>query len=410
MEIFRDTHFDFLGKKWWFIGASIMLMVLGLASIAVKGGLRYGIDFKGGALMTVKWAGRPPVEQIRAAIGKRIPGEITVYELSDFTDPNQVVIGTEQSDEKALNANRGAMQDTLESTFGQKQSGKLDFNNASQQQILDRLREPAQRAGLSLSDPQLQKLVADIVNYRNTPPRSGLLTNLDSLSAVPGVNSGIINILKQETYLAPFSVRQIEMVGPKVGAELRKRAVLATLYALAGMLVYIAFRFEWIYGVGAVLAVFHDTVVTIGLFSVFDKEISLTVIAALLTLVGYSMNDTIVIFDRIRENLKLNRREPLAELMNRSINQTLSRTIITSGLTFLTVLALYLFGGTVLHTFSFALVVGIIIGSYSSIFVASPLVLLWHNWADARKRTVAPAAASAVKPPAAAARKTKALK
>jgi preprotein translocase subunit SecF len=187
------------------------------------------------------------------------------------------------------------------------------------------------------------------------------------------------------------------MVGPKVGAELRTKAVMATLYALAGMLVYIAFRFEWIYGLGAVIAVFHDTIITIGLFSIFNKEISLTVIAALLTLVGYSMNDTIVIFDRIRENLKITRREPLETLMNRSINQTLNRTIMTSGLTFLTVIALFIWGGPVLHGFSFALVCGIIVGTYSSVFIASPIVLFWHNFADQRKKrsSLPPAAPAA---------------
>src|SRR6476659_248232 len=153
------------------------------------------------------------------------------------------------------------------------------------------------------------------------------------------------------------------------------------------MLVYIAFRFEWVYGAAAVLAVFHDVLITLGLFSIFHFEISLTVIAALLTLVGYSMNDTIVIFDRIRENLKLSRREPLEVLINRSVNQTLSRTIMTSGLTFLTVVALFLFGGPVLHGFSFALVVGIIIGTYSSVFVASPIVLFWHDFVDGRRKT-----------------------
>jgi preprotein translocase subunit SecF len=162
------------------------------------------------------------------------------------------------------------------------------------------------------------------------------------------------------------------------------------------MLVYIAFRFEWIYGLGAVIAVFHDTLITIGLFSIFHEEISMTVIAALLTLVGYSMNDTIVIFDRIRENLKIMRREPLESLMNKSVNQTLSRTIMTSGLTFLTVIALFVWGGPVLHGFSFALVCGIIVGTYSSVFIASPIVLFWHNYTDSRKRT-APAA-GAVRP------------
>jgi preprotein translocase subunit SecF len=184
------------------------------------------------------------------------------------------------------------------------------------------------------------------------------------------------------------------MVGPKVGVELRTKAVLATLYALAGMLVYIAFRFEWIYGLGAVIAVFHDTLITIGLFSIFHEEISMTVIAALLTLVGYSMNDTIVIFDRIRENLKIMRREPLESLMNKSVNQTLGRTIMTSGLTFLTVIALFVWGGPVLHSFSFALVCGIIVGTYSSVFIASPIVLFWHNYIDSRKKT-APAPGSA---------------
>jgi preprotein translocase subunit SecF len=189
----------------------------------------------------------------------------------------------------------------------------------------------------------------------------------------------------------------VEMVGPKVGLELRRKAVLATLYALGGMLVYIAFRFEWIYGLGAVIACFHDTIITIGLFSIFNKEISMTVIAALLTLVGYSMNDTIVIFDRIRENLKILRREPLESLMNKSVNQTLSRTVMTSGLTFLTVIALFIWGGPVLHSFSFALVCGIIVGTYSSVFVASPIVLFWHRYTD-KPRKGSGAAAVAARP------------
>jgi preprotein translocase subunit SecF len=214
-----------------------------------------------------------------------------------------------------------------------------------------------------------------------------------------------MNTLKQECYLSHYHVAKTEMVGPKVGAELRNKAVYATLYALAGMLVYIAFRFEWIYGLGAVIAVFHDTIITIGLFSIFHKEISMTVIAALLTLVGYSMNDTIVIFDRIRENIKLLRREPLESLMNKSINQTLNRTIMTSGLTFLTVIALFLFGGPVLHGFSFALVCGIIVGTYSSVFIACPIVLFWHNYADNRRRT-APVMSAAPRIDGKAARKS----
>lgn len=169
-------------------------------------------------------------------------------------------------------------------------------------------------------------------------------------------------------------------VGPTAGRQLTRQAGWAILWSLLGMLAYLWFRFEFIYGAAAVIAVFHDTLITIGFFSLTNQEITLTVIAAILTLVGYSMNDTIVVFDRIRENLQLMRRATLSEVVNRSINDTLSRTVIASGLTFLTVLALYLFGGEVLHGFSFALVVGILIGTYSSIAVAAPMLVAYSDW------------------------------
>jgi preprotein translocase subunit SecF len=342
--------------------------------------------------MTVKFADKPNVEKIRAALNARIQGENTVTEFTSSNAKNQVELGTEMKDEKQLDLNRRTMEEVLANTFGQP-GGKLDLNNATQQSLAARLRDPLAAAGVPMNDQQLQAVVKAILEYRDTPPRSGLITDFNQLASVPAVNTGIMNTLKQECYLSPYHILQTQMVGPKVGAELRNKAVYATLYALAGMLVYIAFRFEWIYGLGAVIAVFHDTLITIGLFSIFHEEITMTVIAALLTLVGYSMNDTIVIFDRIRENLKIMRREPLDSLMNKSINQTLSRTIMTSGLTFLTVIALFMFGGPVLHGFSFALVCGIIVGTYSSVFIACPIVLFWHNYAD-RRRKVAPVMAA----------------
>jgi preprotein translocase subunit SecF len=173
---------------------------------------------------------------------------------------------------------------------------------------------------------------------------------------------------------------KVDVVGPTVGTQLERQAGLATFYSMMGMLVYLWFRFQFIYGAAAVVACFHDTLITVGAFALTGQEISLTVIAAILTLVGYSMNDTIVVFDRIRENLRISRREPLHDLVNRSINQTLSRTVLTSGLTFLTVLSLYIFGGEVLKGFSFALVVGILIGTYSSIAVAAPMLVAWQQW------------------------------
>jgi len=378
MELFKNTNFDFLGKKWPFIIASLVLTAAGLSTIALKGGIKYGIDFRGGVNMYVKFAQAPPVEKLRSAIAAKVSGEISVVEIPNTTE---VIIGTELKDEKQLDAARKTMIETLGASFGAT-SGKLDLHNTGQQVLVDRLRDPLSRAGAALNDQQLVELCKAILSFRDSNPNFGIIPSLDQLSKVPGVTPTALNVVKQEVALSTFAIRHIEVVGPKIGGELKNQAVLATLYALAGMLVYIAFRFEWIYGVAAVIAVFHDTLITISLFSIFDKEISLTVVAALLTLVGYSMNDTIVVFDRIRENLKLMRREKFETLINSSINQTLSRTILTSGLTLLTAVALLVFGGPVLNGFSFALVVGIVVGTYSSIFIASPILIFWKNWVD----------------------------
>ena len=208
--------------------------------------------------------------------------------------------------------------------------------------------------------------------------------------------TAIENALSSNYHDSGYGQPSVEIVGPTAGTQLQHQAELATLYSLIGMLVYLWFRFELIYGVAAVVAVFHDTLITVGAFSLTNQEITLTVIAAILTLIGYSMNDTIVVFDRIRENLAISRRESLTDVVNRSINQTLSRTVISSGLTFLTVMSLYLFGGAVLHGFSFALVVGILIGTYSSIAVAAPMLVAYQDWrakrAPAGKRVALPAA------------------
>jgi preprotein translocase subunit SecF len=206
-----------------------------------------------------------------------------------------------------------------------------------------------------------------------------LIADLQELRGVKGVTPAVISAMSNDFYLSSYAVTNTKIVGPKVGKDLRRQALYVTLAGLGAMLIYIWFRFELIYGVAAVVATFHDVIITLGFFSLLNKEITLTVIAALLTLVGYSMNDTIVVFDRIRENVHMNKREEFSGLVNHSINQTLSRTILTSGLTFLAVLSLFLFGGEVIHGFAFALVVGVIIGTYSSIFIASPIVVDFYR-------------------------------
>ena len=291
-ELFKGLKVDWLGKRKLFFAISSVLLLVGMASLVMKGQFVYGTDFKGGTVVVVKFDEAVDIGAVRKLLPE---AEIQAIQSSGAGSGFQIQLAKAVENEDAT-VGRETVTKALNTAF----AGK-------------------------------------------------------------------------------FRIDSSESVSAKVGAELRTKAVTATLYALAGILVYIAFRFEWIYGAAAVFAVFHDALVTLGFFSLFNYEINLTVIAALLTLVGYSVNDTIVIFDRVRENLKVRRRDDLETILNDSINQTFSRTILTSVLTFLTVMALFLFGGEIINNFAFAMVVGIIIGSYSSVAVAAPLVLIYNN-------------------------------
>ena len=314
MELFRNVNIDWLGKKWYFLGFSLIFSVAGVISMGIHWAqigspVPLGVDFRGGTQVQVQFTNAPDINGIRRATEAAGIKDAHIVNY-DKPENHEVLISLPQSSDATLDSGR--------------------------KQIVDALH----------------------ANYNN-----------------------------------PLQIRNVQAVGPTVGKQLEKQAALATLYSLIGMLVYLWFRFELIYGVAAVVAVFHDTLITVGFFALTNQEISLTVIAAILTLVGYSMNDTIVVFDRIRENLRLSRRESLTDVVNRSINQTLSRTVLTSGLTFLTVLALFVFGGEVLHGFSFALVIGILIGTYSSIAVAAPMLVAYQDWrASKGKAAVLPAA------------------
>jgi preprotein translocase subunit SecF len=399
MEFFKQVDLDWMGKAKYFVALSLTLLLAGMISLISKGGPYYGIDFKGGTMVNVRFAGPPPVDQLRSGLVQQGLGQSVIQPISDISNPNsnEVLIGLEEKGQgaEALDAGKTAILNALHATLGSGEAGKQDFNAAGPQAIADALtRKDPLGLGTSAGD-RYNQLARQLITYRDRD-RHGTVTNLNDLSAA-GATPAVIAALRDSFYAGNFAIINVEIVGPKVGSELRRQAVLVTLYALGGMLVYIAFRFEWVYGAAAVLAVFHDVLITLGLFSIFHFEISLTVIAALLTLVGYSMNDTIVIFDRIRENLRLMRREPFPKIVNRSINQTLSRTILTSGLTFLTVMVLYLMGGQVLRAFSFALVVGIMVGTYSSFGIAAPLVVAWNQWRAPAATAVATGTAAGTK-------------
>ncbi len=397
MELFRNPKIDWLGKKWYFLSFSLIFSVAGVLSLLFWHHLPLDVDFKGGTVVRIRFDKAPDISRLRSATDAAGLHDVRITQYGPAAN-DEVLITLPQKDtsETSLDQGRAAIVSTLEHHYAtnsaQNNAGKLDLDNAGQGTLLaylNQLNPEHLPAGDDANAKYLEQTQA-ILHFRDTV-HGGLLDSVASLNGI--ADAPVVAALQEHTYLGGFIVRNTEIVGPQVGAQLRKQALLATVYSLAGMLIYLWFRFELIYGVAAVVAVFHDTLITIGAFSLADKEMSLTVIAAILTLIGYSMNDTIVVFDRIRENLRQARREPLADVVNRSINQTLSRTVLTSGLTFLTALSLFVFGGEVLHGFSFALVVGILIGTYSSIAVAAPMLVAWQERrAGAARAAALPAA------------------
>src|SRR5579863_5961243 len=389
MEFFHNPQVDWMGKKNYFIAVSIILLGAGIVSMIVRGGIKYGIDFRGGTLVYVKFAHAPDLSAIRTHLDQQnLHGETLV----SYGSPSQheIMIGLDlrtTANTNALDQGKKEIIDALAKLYGQAPAGKLDFNNADWQTISNRLLvdDPLHLAskGQDVAQTTYANLAQQMVRFKNSASQQGLITDFNQLSGVSNVTPSVITALENDFYLSQFTVFNTQIVGPQVGAKLRRQALYVVLGGLAAMLVYVWLRFELIFGVAAIIATFHDVIITLGIFSILDKDISLTDIAAFLTLIGYSMNDTIVTFDRIRENMHLNRRENFRDLVNRSINQVLSRTILTSGLTFLAVLALYLFGGEVIHGFSLVLVAGVIIGTYSSFAIASPLVLYWEDRARA---------------------------
>jgi preprotein translocase subunit SecF len=394
VEILRNVSVDWLGKKWYFFGLSWLLLALGVVGYFVHGGMTMGIDFKGGTVVYLKFSKLPDLEAIRKVLKPESVGTTVIQRYGDPAD-NALIVRMQRffaAGQDVDTAHKELLALLRQSFDAQHIATSLaDINNTGAEALSRHLLEadPDKLASQSKTAQETQtyyrNLARGIVDYRNKVG-GGIIGSLDELRKVPGVTTSLAESIGKAFYCGPFAMTGVESVGALVGSDLRNRAALAVGLSVLGMLVYIGFRFKPIYGIGAIIALFHDVLITLGLFALTQKEISLTVIAAMLTLVGYSVNDTIVVFDRVRENLRTMRKDPMVRVLNLSINQTLSRTIMTSGMTFLSVLALLVFGGEVLSGFSFALTVGIIIGTYSSIAIASPIVEWWYRSEDFKAR------------------------
>jgi preprotein translocase subunit SecF len=376
-QILQDTHFDFLGKRRLWVGISAVAIALSLLSLAVRG-INYGIEFTGGSEVQLQFADRPDVGSIRSSLAAAGFSGAVVTTIGDPGD-HEVYIRVPLRSEDDREDVTSALVEALRSDDSRQKeaSGLLDLNAANASELSAFL--------LTVEGTTAESAEATARAIVDARAEGALFRSAGELSAVPGVTDAAVRALEARAFAGPFAVRSQSYIGPIIGKELVRKAIWAILGSLGGILVYLWVRFEFQWGLAAVIALVHDTIVTLGLFSALQFEMSLPVVASFLTLIGYSVNDTVVIFDRVRENLRT-RSGPTdyAALLNQSVNQTLSRTIITSLLTWFVCLALFFFGGEILRAFSFVLVVGVVVGSYSTIYVASPVLLWWRQWVASR--------------------------
>jgi preprotein translocase subunit SecF len=373
MRIIGDTNIPFLSYRRIALTLSALVLAAGLAYQFVGPGLNLGIDFVGGTQVTLKFRDQPDLGDLRTAISDLTVGTPLIQRF-DEAEKNEILIRVENPEGAEGDFTRPIL-DLLHEDLNADLGDRFDLNTRGSLELLELLinADPDGMVGDSEAREIYYEPMAEaVLDYRK---QNGIFLSLDELSGVDGLTAESRSYLQNNAGVGAFALLGAESVGPAVGADLQKKALLAIAFSLVGMLIYIWIRFQLPYAVGAVAALFHDVLITLTAIAVTHREINLPTVAALLTPVGYSVNDTVVVFDRVRENLRLRRGEDLEKLMNVSINQTLSRTFITSGTTLVVVLSLYIFGGDVINTFAFVLLVGVLIGTYSSIFVASPVAL-----------------------------------
>ncbi len=370
MEFFTDSNIQFMKyRKYWMI-FSVALLLVGAIEVLFVGKLNLGIDFAGGTQLTLKFSEPIEIERLReivadAGVQDAVIQSFGVAGVNEALIKTPVVEGSQEGSQALVVSALDAALDNL--------GPGIDLNRVGRETV---------EALLTSSDPdaldqESYGLAVDaILGLRR---ERGLIADWGSISALPHVTPEILETLEANARLGKFSILGAENVGPQIGSELRQKGLLAIVSSMIGMLIYIWIRFELRFGVGALVAVLHDVFITVGLYALLGFEFNLTTIAAFLTLVGYSVNDTVVVFDRVRENLRRAKSTPLEETMNLSLNQTLSRTVLTSGTTLLVVGSILFLGGDVLRGFAFILTVGVIVGTYSSIYVACPFALLWES-------------------------------
>ncbi|TFG79859.1 MAG: protein translocase subunit SecF [Chrysiogenales bacterium] len=390
MKIFKiEPKIKFINKRYYAFALSGLIIIAGLVTF-VSRGFNMGIDFSGGTLIEVSLQENTSVQQLRNTLAKINLGDAQITRIGG---ENKFFIKTLASLKKLNLNNTGKMEDIEEYEIvareirsgimdaaerDQAAAGKIDLNNTAEGEIARFLRDKG------LNDEDAQASAQIVIGLRKSD--TGIIADFSALEKA-GVKHRVMDVLRSSAFLGKFTFLSVEFVGPQVGKELRRKAALACIWALIGMLIYIAFRFKFLYGISGILTLAHDVLIALSFILFFNIEMSLQVIAALLTIVGYSINDTIVLFDRLRDNLKIMRKDNLEIILDKSINETLSRTIITSVTVFLTVLSLFFFGGEVIHPFAFTMLVGVVTGTYSTIYQSCAWLKAWEKYFLKRKKS-----------------------
>jgi preprotein translocase subunit SecF len=396
LQLLTHANFDVMGKKFLFLGISAVALAISFFFLFTRG-LNYGIDFRGGTEVRVKFLSDPAVERVRKDLEALNLGDVNIQSIGKAEERELLIrigqksgvkaegglIGSGDISERVLSAIRPEKDRQLAA------SGKINLNEASagslETWLVSRVEEGRRSGRISGSTALDPRAAAEaIVAARDS--RGGIFHTLDAIRGVPGVTGEILSLLREGAFLGDVAPRSMEFVGPSAGQELIRKATWAVIGSNIGILIYIWIRFRFIWGVAGVIALLHDVVIAMGALAFTQKEFSLPVVAALLTIVGYSINDTVVVFDRIRENLRIHRGKDYEMVVNASINQTFSRTILTVFTVVLCVTTLYLYGGDRLDALSFTLLVGFLSGAYSSILVASPILVLHEQWWQSRRR------------------------
>ncbi|NTV79888.1 MAG: protein translocase subunit SecF [Candidatus Aminicenantes bacterium] len=377
MQLFKTPHIQFLKYKYVALAATAVIVAAGVLNITAFKGLKLGVDFGEGTLLRIMLRTPSDEGDIRNLLQTVGLGKSVVQSSGKTGREFQIraveAINTKATEQDQLEAHEKLADKIIQALRGddgaaERARGLVDLNVADERTLTSLLEGAFPGSGPDAAQR--------ILSYRK---QTGIITNLQDLAGI-GLKPEVLTFLQEKTYLGKMTVMSRETVGPQVGADLRRKAVQATIWSLIGMLVYIALRFRLEYGVAAIFTLFQDVLITMTVYSFTSREINLPIIAGVLTIVGFSINDTIVIFDRVRENQKLMRGKPLEEVMNASLNQCLGRTVITSGTVFLTVGALFLFGGEIINDFAFLMLVGTIEGVYSTIYLSCPVVLFWQKW------------------------------